>query len=185
MIQPMQLTLRFLLVASLLVITAHRLPAPIQETPDTPTPTPTPTPQSQPNAQPTITAERADPARFAGTWTGRIKIGSGAEADVTLVVDPAAASLKQVLKRPNERVHETTHPTTVSGHTLSWRGGQMGNVAWTLTPTSDDRTASATTKMGTGAENTAIFQRADSPANPTPVPIRKFPGAKTKRNSGN
>lgn len=172
----------FLLLIGLLVITAHRLPAPIQEIPDTPTPTPTP---SQPTAPPAMIPERVDPGRFAGTWTGKIKIGSGAEADVTLVVDPQTASLTQVLKRPNERVHQTTHPTSVSGHTLLWRGGQMENVAWTLTPNPDDRTAVATTKMGTGLENTATFQRVQSSAVPSPAPIRKFPGAKAARDSGN
>ena len=180
---PMNITQRFLLIGALLVITAHRLPAPIQEIPDTPTPTPTPTAQSQPTAPPTMTPERVEPAQFAGTWTGKIKIGSGAEVDVTLVVGPKAASLTQVVKRPNERVHETTHPTTVNGHTLSWRG-QMENMAWTLTPNADDQTALATTKGGAGVENTAIFQRADSQANPSPAPSRKYP-AKTKRNSGN
>lgn len=181
----MNLTPRLLLIGALLVITAHRLPAPIQEIPDTPTPTPTPTAQSQSNALPAMTTERADPAQFAGTWTGKIKIGSAAESDVTLMVNSEATSLTQVLKRLSERVHETTHPTTISGHMLSWRGGQMGNVAWTLTPNPDDRTAVATTKMGAGVENTAILQRVDSSVNPSEPPTRKYPGAKVKRNPGN
>ena len=171
------------IVIILLVISAPRLPAPIQEIPDTPTPTPTP--QSQTSPLPSTTPERADPARFAGTWAGRIKIAKAGDFDITLVVNPEATSLLQKSTRLGEQVHQNTHPTTLSGRTLSWRGGQSENVAWTLTPNPDGQTALATTKMATGVENTAIFQRAPSLAKPGPAPMRKYPGAKAKRNPGN
>ena len=171
------------IVIILLVISAPRLPAPIQEIPDTPTPTPTP--QSQTSPLPSTTPERADPARFAGTWAGRIKIAKAGDFDITLVVNPEATSLLQKSTRLGEQVHQNTHPTTVSGRTLSWLGGQTNNIAWTLTPNPDGQTALATTKMATGVENTAIFQRAPSLAKPGPAPMRKYPGAKAKRNPGN
>ena len=172
---------RFYLVCALLLTTAHRLPAPIQEVPESPTPTP----QLQPNPLPSITPERADPARFAGTWTGKIKIGKSADFDITLVVNTEATSLTQKSMRFGERVHETSHPTTISGQTLSWQGGQSNNVAWTLTPNADGQTAAATTKGAAGVENTAIFKRVQPALKASPAAVRKHLGAKGKQNSGN
>jgi hypothetical protein len=172
---------RTYLVCALFLTTVHRLPAPIQEVPDTPTPTPAPTSQSQPSSLPSDVPGRPDPARFAGTWTGKIKIGKGADVDITLVVNPEANSLTQKSTRLGERVHETSHPTAISGDTLSWQGGQTNNIAWRLTPNPDGQTALATTKGATGVENTAIFQRVQ----PASSPARKHPGAKVKQNSGN
>jgi hypothetical protein len=113
------------LSAVVLLLTTQPLPAPIQEIPDTPTPTPTP--QSQPSPFPSNAPERADPARFAGTWTGTIKIGKQGDFDVTLVVDSEATSVTQKTNRSPQHVH----PTTISGRTLLWRGGDLNNVAWT------------------------------------------------------
>ena len=173
--------LRVLLSIGLLLTTAHQLPAPIQEVPETPTPTP----QSQPNPVPSTTPERAEAARFAGTWAGRIKVGKAADLDITLVVNPEATSLLQKSTRLGEQVHQNTHPTTVSGRTLSWLGGQTNNIAWTLTPNPDGQTALATTKWATGVENTAIFQRVQPAPQPGLAPPRKRPGPKAKQNSGN
>jgi len=100
----------------------------------------------------------AMPARFAGTWAGTIKIGDQGDFDVTLVVDPEATSLTQQTNRSPQHVH----PTTVSGRTLSWRGGDLNNVTWTLTPEPDGQTALATTRMDSGVENTAVFRRRQS-----------------------
>jgi hypothetical protein len=176
--------LAIFLIGTFLLISAHRLPAPISEIPESPTPpaAPTSTPQPTPPSQPSTTPERADAARFAGTWTGKIKIGNGSESNVTLVVNREATALTQILKGPNERVRQTTHPTTFGGQRLSWRSGQMENVVWTVTPNPDGQTALATTKMGAaGIENTATFQRAPSSAEPT----RKHPGMGAKRDPGN
>jgi hypothetical protein len=161
-------TFCFSLVAALLLVTAHRLPAPIQEVPESPTPTPTPALQLQSNPPSSATQERADPARFAGTWAGRIKVGKNGDFHVTLAVNSDATSLTQ----DSKRLGELTHPTAVNGRTLSWRGGKFNNVAWTLTPNSDGQTALAATKIG-GVENTAIFKRVRSAPQPSPTPSRK------------
>ena len=161
---------RALLVLAFLLIIAHRLPAPIQEVPESPTPTPTPIPQSQPGPLPSNAPGRADPARFAGTWTGRIKIGNQGDFDVTLVVDSEATSLTQQTNRSPQHVH----PTTISGRMLLWRGGDLNNIAWTLTPKSNGQTALATTRIGAGVEKTAVFQRVQPAPNPSPAPARKL-----------
>ena len=98
------------------------------------------------------------PAHFAGTWAGTIKIGNQGNFEVTLVVDPEATSLTQQTNRSPQHVH----PTTVSGRRLSWRGGDLNNVAWTLTPEPDGQTALATTRMDAGVENTAVFRHRQS-----------------------
>lgn len=105
-----------------------------------------------------LSAAPAGPARFAGSWTGTIKIGNEGDYDVTLVVDSEATSLTQKTSRSPQHVHSTT----ISGGTLLWRGGDLNNVAWTLTPKPDGLTALATTKGAAGVENTAIFRRRQS-----------------------
>jgi hypothetical protein len=146
--------IRVLLPIALLLVTAHRLPAPIQEVPEAPTSAP----GLKPHPLPSTTPKLADPARFAGTWTGKMKIGNGGDFDITLVINPEATSLTQRSKRGGQPAQQHVHSTTVSGRTLLWRGGQLDNVAWTLTPNPDGQTASATTKTA-GIENTAIFRK--------------------------
>ena len=129
---------------------------------------PTPAVQVQPSPPPGATQERANPASFAGTWAGRIKIGTGGEVHVTLAVNSDATSLTQNSKR----MGELTHPTTVNGQTLSWRAGKANNVEWTLTPNPDGQTALAGTRMG-GITDTAIFKRVPSAPQPSPAPPSK------------
>jgi hypothetical protein len=85
-----------------------------------------------------------------------MKIGS-VDYDITLMVNPEVTSLMQESKRAGQPAQQHAHLTTVSGRTLSWRGGDLNNVAWTLTPNPDDQTALATTRTG-DVENTAIFR---------------------------
>ncbi len=188
-------TLRILFAAGLLLITAQRLPAPISEVPETPTPTPVlptqsenksnatitgATPQPAANPAPSTTPEVADPARFAGTWTGKIKFGRVGDVDFTLVINSEATSLEQGSKNFGRHMHATIS----SGHTLSWRAGEKNDLAWTLTPNPDGQTALTTLKLPSGAESTAIFQRVQASSNPSPTPARKLrPGTKAKRPS--
>jgi hypothetical protein len=152
--RAMSCIIRVLLPIALLLVTAHRLPAPIQEVPEAPTSAP----RLKPHPLPTASPKRANPARFAGSWTGKMKIGNGGDFDITLVVNPEATSLTQRSKRVGQPAQQHVHPTTASGHTLLWRGGQLDNVAWTLTPNPDGQTASAITNTG-GIENTAVFRK--------------------------
>jgi hypothetical protein len=122
------------LAVSLLLIAAHRLPAPIQEVPDSPTPapeqsakpkpkrttkpkvtsessetstkrqTPSPTPQSQPSPNRTP---------FAGTWIAK----TGWPAGITLIVSPAQDSA--VVKGLPFWGDRAGRPTA-NGNTLSW-----------------------------------------------------------------
>src|SRR6476646_2894586 len=89
-------TVRGALITSLLLASAHRLPAPIQEVPESPTPRPEqsvrPKPKPKPEtSQSSATAlpkqQESKKGRFAGTWVGTIPaFPTGPQATV-LVVD--------------------------------------------------------------------------------------------------
>jgi hypothetical protein len=72
----MKRTIVFFFAFVLLVMTADRLPAPIQEVPPSPTQTPSAAPAAEPRkSQPKPKSKPTGAARFAGTWIGRIKAG--------------------------------------------------------------------------------------------------------------
>jgi len=121
-----------ILVGSLLLLSTQRSPAPIQES-----------------------LSKQDAARFAGTWTGRIKFGNAGEVQLTLIINPQATSLIHKSKR----FGETAHPTTVNAGTLSWTAGVRNGNRWTLTPNPDGQTAVVKVKPLTGGEGAATFQR--------------------------
>jgi len=147
-----------LLTIALLVITAHRLPAPIQEVPESPTPAPdhsakpkpkrtikpkatdensesstkrqTPPPQSKSRSTPTQ-------PRFAGTWNGIINCGILGNIEHTLVVDSAQTSMK-VWQTQNPSEHSSGSPH-ITGDTIIADHG-WGRV-WSVTPYADGQTA--------------------------------------------
>jgi hypothetical protein len=137
-----------------LLLSTHRLPAPIEE--ETPSPSPTPTAITTP----TVAApSKQEAARFAGNWTGRIKFGGYAnEVDYTLMINQEATSL--ILKSP--RIGEIARPASLNGNTLSWKAGPHDANLWTLTPNPDGQTAVVKAKPTTGPEGTATFQRGES-----------------------
>jgi TIR domain/F5/8 type C domain len=100
---------------------------------------------------------RAPAARFAGTWEGKMTIGT-TDYYITLNVNADATSLLQESKRGGQPAQQHPHPTTINGETLVWIGGDSGNVGWRFTPNADGQTASATTSMA-GMANTATFTR--------------------------
>jgi hypothetical protein len=94
-----------LIVATLILVTAHRLLAPIQEVPESPTPAPKiepietprapkakpkPKPKSEASASPTNPAKQSPSSkqsRFAGTWVGTIPAFPTGAQDTILTVD--------------------------------------------------------------------------------------------------
>lgn len=141
----------------LLLLSAERSPAPIAEETPSPTPTASSTAASSAAAN---QLSRQDAARFAGTWTGKIKFGGfAAEVEYTLVINSEATSL--ILK--SQRTGENARPTTVNNGTLSWTTGVRDSNAWTLTPNPDGHTALVKVKPSAGADGTATFQRSYAP----------------------
>jgi len=134
------------LAGALLVATAHRAPAPIQEIQESPTPVPTPKAEPAHTSTATPTPRRKStkdesgngeqkrtrlapasatvpptPAqrqtkRFAGRWTGTMRQEDGKTYPVTVVVDPTET---RVTANGPVFADEPGRPQ-ISGDTLSW-----------------------------------------------------------------
>lgn len=159
---------RLALVALLLLVTAHRLPAPITEVPETPTPAPEQA--SKPKWKRSAWAKSRStssnnesarvPARFAGNWFGTISQGVWGDVKVALVINVDGSSVRMTA---GER------PATVSGNTITWKSGLFNEITWTLTPQSNGTTAFVTSKSGLGVNGTATFGRTQNPMASTPT----------------
>jgi hypothetical protein len=154
----------FLIVSSLL-ITAHRLPAPIQEIPESPTPAPAQSAKPKPKvAEPkaktnstspsSTTAMPQGPGRFAGTWTGTISQGALGDVAISLGINATGTSVQEV-----NRTGTFIHPATIQGPGMTWKSGWLSDIAWTLVPNNDGKTATVTARSGFGVNGSATFRR--------------------------
>jgi hypothetical protein len=162
--------IRTILAGSLfLLLSTQRSPAPIEEETPSPSPTPTPAQSASPSATAVSPLSRQEAARFAGTWTGKIKFGRFGDVDFTLVINPEATSLIQ-----KSRFGELAHPTSIKAGALLWGAGEKSDHAWTLTPNPNGQTALTTLTLPSGVVSTAIFQRVQSqPRRSSPSPRSK------------
>src|SRR6266550_4012887 len=164
---------RLFLVVAALLISAHQLPAPIVEPEEKPTPAPQqskapktkhsikpetaleeqPSAKIEKRAQPTPRPAIQGPARFAGTWNGRINQTPLGHVRTSLTIDPNATSVAL-----SHNLGGGNRPLTVNGNAASWKTGVMDEIAWTLTPNSDGQTAQVTMK-GLMANDTTTFRR--------------------------
>lgn len=174
----MKRTLALLLTVALLLITAHRLPAPISEIPESPTPAPEQSAKSKPkrtikskatsessesstshqtpSPQPKSQATPTQP-RFAGTWNGIMDCGIYGIIDHTIAITQDSMTVWQT-KNPSVR---GSGAPQISGDTITIR---YDTCYWTLTPNPDGKTALAKCGcggfLGIGAWNgSAIFHR--------------------------
>jgi hypothetical protein len=166
----------FFLAALLLLFSAHRLPAPITELADTPTPTPavaspplksppvkTSTPKPVKEKSPARTsphpAASASPAaasvkRFAGTWTGILAWSFFGDTEFRLVVDPSEKVVTRVTRKWAER---PVARAEIHGDTLIARFPGMHGT-FELTLNQDGRTAIVHGTAPT-VDSTAVFRR--------------------------
>jgi hypothetical protein len=120
--------------ASLLILSAHRLPAPIQEVPQT-----TPTPTGAPSSKKT--------GRFAGTWSGMVPfkdpfVGGGGNQQCDFVINAEENSMIIRLgKAGGGSFHTATTRLVVIGNTATGKGGFLKHMNATLTLTNDPNTA--------------------------------------------
>lgn len=154
----------------LFLFSAHRLPAPIQEVPESPTPplTQPARPKKTPAKSKSIESEfktktvpkppakpTQGPARFAGTWIGTIKgFGIWGDVEYTLVVDPSGTSVIE-----KSRLGTGTRKVSSDGTTITWRSGWFKEYTWTLTPNADGKTATGALKGPFVGNPSAIFRR--------------------------
>ena len=193
----MKLVSRICLICCLLAATAHRLPAPIVEPEEKPSAVPAPEQSEAPapkekhsrtkvtssnnepstKPEPRVARTREGPARFAGTWAGTINQGILGNVQVTLAVNDAANAVRETANS----LH-FTHPAILNGNTLSWQAGILNEIAWTLTPNSDGRTALATAHSGLGVNGSATFRRVQNVPGSTTPKSAEFPVAKPDPN---
>ncbi len=132
---------RFLMVVFMLLVFAHRLWAPIFEI-ETPTPTPTRGKPSQQAKSKKVQSESkfsatatSEPARFAGTWIGKVLAGPPYPVEYTLVVNSAGTKVQE----KSEVWGSHSYSAIRNGKSIQWE--TLGHSYWKLTPNSDGRTA--------------------------------------------
>lgn len=166
-----------LFVLGLVFVWVNRLPAPIIEEQQKPTPAPEQSEAPKPKVKHSTKARISDiessaksetrpaatpkpalegPARFAGSWSGKIKQGVLGHIPSSVTVDPTATSVEL-----SHNLGGTKRPLTINGNTISWKTGVVGEVGWTLTPNSDGQTAEVTMK-GLLMNDSTTFRRASS-----------------------
>jgi len=106
------------------------------------------------------------PARFAGTWNGKINQGLLGHVSTSVTVDPTATSVEL-----NKNLGGGNRSVTRNGNTISWHSGVMGEITWTLTPNADGQTAQVTMK-GMLLNDTTTFRRAQASL-PAPSPAHR------------
>ena len=166
---------KFVVVLALLLISVHRLPAPIQEIPESPTPTPEKSakPKEKPVRElgtlgkPNVASEKSSPlARskstpeadpFDGTWTGTYKTGWAGELQHTYVISGHGTLLRETIGPSEAHVWNTT----CDGTTMRWSWTLNVSGASAFTPARNGRTAVFTVKAtGIGGyETSTIFHR--------------------------
>ena len=184
----MNRSIRVCLTFSLLLAGSHRLPAPIVETPDKPPATEQPAKrksQHRTYSQEKTATTRSTPAplqgpaRFVGTWSGKINQGLLGHVIGTFTINPDATSV-QISKNMGGGTHEAT----VSGDTISWNTGILGSSA-SLTLNNDGQTAQLTLK-GLLASNTAILHRSSAPVTTTtPAATKETPAITSQASTDN
>ena len=159
----MKQTPTLLLTVALLLATAHRLPAPIQEVPENPTPAPeqSATPKPKRTTKPKVTSESSErtskqqthatisapksestPSNpFEGGWLGTLNnLPFAGNVEFTLVVSAAGTAV--IEKSANFGTHN--FQANCDGSTMRWETGS----SWTLTPNPDGKTALVTCNNG-------------------------------------
>lgn len=160
---------RIFLVLALLLVTAHRLPAPIQEIPESPTPAPEqsakPRPKPLPKRKPKSDANesatkpvRQQPSskqsRFAGSWAGTMETFPMGPAAVVLTVNSTETTMAMTW-----RGSTVTAKTQRNGDTLQATSPEgIYTNTWSLTPQPDGATARVRMQAFMN-DFTAVFQK--------------------------
>jgi hypothetical protein len=167
-----------LLITALLLATADRLPAPIQEIPENPTPAPQESVsqrKSKHSAKVKLNAEESEApskrhaitsatrtkaqkpenkSRCAGVWLGVLNFGLLGNADETLTIDPTGTAVVE-----KNQFGSATHPATWDGATVRFQSGALEEIAFTLAPNADGQTAVVTANSLFIANPGAAFRK--------------------------
>ena len=110
-----------------------------------------PSPQSETKKKPAPVM--SGPARFAGTWTGKVNQGLLGHVETSFTIDPTGASVEL-----SENLGGGSKKVTTNGNSITWKSGVAGEITWTLTPNSDGQTAQVTMK-GLMLKDTMTFHK--------------------------
>lgn len=121
----------------------------------------TPSAQTETKSKPAPAPVSQGPARFAGTWTGKVNQGLLGHAQSSVTIDANAISVEL-----GHNLGGSTRPVTINGNSISWKSGVAGEITWTLTPNNDGQTAQVTMK-GLMLNDTTTFRRGRVPAEPS------------------
>jgi hypothetical protein len=141
----------FLILCPLaLLLTAHRLPAPISDVPGSPTPAPeqSPKPKAKNIAKPKVASESSQSETkrnvFDGTWVGTQNQGSLGDIQLTQVISGSGAVV-----RSTSKLGAFTWNATCDGKTMQWSvKTKYGSGVRTFTPNPDGKTALMTFESG-------------------------------------
>lgn len=165
---------RVLLFASaLLLITAHRSPAPIRETPETPTPTVAPTPE----AQPPPPAPRAESKKAAARAKEKKSTGA-AESSVPAPKATSEISSKDSTAIPKGAVHLVINTESDARKIFAYfrfpqivaKAGTTGLYRVEVNP--DGTVAAVTILKSMGSEQDVLFMKAFVTWRAVPGPLR-------------
>ncbi len=161
--------MRAVITAVVLVLAAipQRLPAPILE--ETPSATPTQSPKTKlsENHKKMTTTKATSPTPnprpaqrlrhgFAGNWHGTLPFGMFGDITPTLAVNEDGNAVTE----SGGLVPTFTAPASNDGKTVSWQTGVAKELHWTLTPSSDGRTAVVRVHGNVFVgDHTAVFQK--------------------------
>ena len=180
----MKRTASTLLILFFLLATSHRLPAPIQEAPESPTPAPEQSAKPKPKqtTKPKATSENSEsstkvktssprpqskaiPQRnlFDGIWVGTCAhVGMYDDLPITLVISGTEVAVTKTIY--SKRYDSGYQEATCDGQTMRW----TDTCNWTMTPNSDGKTALVTVNFsgalfGINASHSSATFRKTSP----------------------
>lgn len=150
----------------LLIAPAYRLPAPVIEIEESPSPqtesnkprthhskskatTPVPT-----VAGPVTPVPPTNQAGFAGIWVGTARISVWGSVQFTFIINSNGTTVRE-----KSRLGAVTHPATCDGKIVSFHSGALNETGWTLTPNADGRTAAVTCKGLLVGDQSITFQK--------------------------
>jgi hypothetical protein len=139
-----------LIAFALLVVTAHRVPAPILEQ------SPTPRPKSQSTKPPPKKEAKPTPQSnaFDGTWVGTEKLGSVGTIQSTQVISGSGTMV-----RSTSRLGAFTWNATRNGKTMQWSvNTKYGSGVRIFTPNPDGKTALMLFGSGTFQSSATFYK---------------------------
>jgi hypothetical protein len=166
-----------MLLTALLLVTAHRLPAPIQEIPESVTPAPKQpvrpkgralksetAPSEARSNRPKPTVAQTKSVQFAGTWAGITHTFPWGDISQTITVDATETTMTMVSTNGPDSGKSRTVKAERNGDTLKGNFGNRG--VYSLTPLADGATALVRLQAPFN-DNTASYHRRTTDSNTT------------------